>query len=112
MRRPGPPVPAARAAATRCCRPPDGPSPVGETPTVLWEKVRRGAGEGSGSVCSVTLPNDDENRGPTGPIEPGDPGEDDARDAPVGAIAVTSFLAITILVFWFGMFFLNIARSS
>ena len=55
-------------------------------------------------------------QGASGPVEPrpegGGPQEDDLRDAPVGAIAVTTFLAITILVFWFGMYFLNIARSS
>ena len=31
---------------------------------------------------------------------------------PSGAIAVTVFLAATILVFWFGMYFLNLAWSS
>lgn len=34
-----------------------------------------------------------------------------APDAPYGAIAVTAFLAATILVFWFGMFALNLTRS-
>ncbi len=33
-------------------------------------------------------------------------------DTPAGAIAVTVFLAATILVFWFGMFFLNLVRSG
>ena len=33
-------------------------------------------------------------------------------DMPAGAIVVTVFLAATILVFWFGMFFLNLARSG
>ncbi len=33
-------------------------------------------------------------------------------DIPAGAIVVTVFLAATILVFWFGMFFLNLARSG
>lgn len=39
---------------------------------------------------------------------------DDAKpDAtPSGAIAVTVFLAATILVFWFGMYFLNLAWSG
>jgi len=32
-------------------------------------------------------------------------------DTPYGAIAVTVFLAAVILVFWFGMFFLNLSRS-
>ncbi|MDR9392455.1 MAG: cytochrome c oxidase subunit 2A [Trueperaceae bacterium] len=37
----------------------------------------------------------------------------DAPDAtPSGAIAVTVFLAATILVFWFGMYFLNLAWSG
>jgi hypothetical protein len=35
--------------------------------------------------------------------------EDDGT--PVGAIAVTSFLMVTILVLWFGMYVLNMARS-
>jgi hypothetical protein len=35
--------------------------------------------------------------------------EDDGK--PVGAIAVTSFLMVTILVLWFGMYVLNMARS-
>jgi len=36
-----------------------------------------------------------------------------ASDAtPSGAIAVTVFLAATILVFWFGMYFLNLAWSG
>ena len=30
---------------------------------------------------------------------------------PLGALAVTGFLTVTILVFWFGMFALNLARS-
>jgi hypothetical protein len=59
---------------------------------------------------------EDERGGTSGPVETGGRGgdarEDEAADAPVGAIAVTTFLAITILVFWFGMYFLNIARSS
>jgi hypothetical protein len=33
------------------------------------------------------------------------------QDTPYGAIAVTLFLAATILVFWFGMFTLNLMRS-
>ena len=38
--------------------------------------------------------------------------EEGNPDTPAGAIAVTLFLAATILVFWFGMFFLNLARSG
>lgn len=30
---------------------------------------------------------------------------------PLGAITVTTILAITILVFWFGVYMLNISRS-
>ena len=30
---------------------------------------------------------------------------------PVGAILVTTFLAVVILVTWFGMYFLNFARG-
>lgn len=33
------------------------------------------------------------------------------QDTPAGAIVITLFLAATILVFWFGMFFLNLQRS-
>ena len=44
---------------------------------------------------------------------------DDARESPapdterrpLGALAVTSFLTITILALWFGMYALNLARS-
>ena len=35
--------------------------------------------------------------------------KDDGK--PVGAIAVTTFLMVTILVLWFGMYVLNVARS-
>jgi hypothetical protein len=35
--------------------------------------------------------------------------DDDGR--PVGALAVTSFLMVTILVLWFGMYLLNVSRS-
>lgn len=41
--------------------------------------------------------------------EPQEPTTD--QDTPVGAITVTVFLAATILVFWFGMFFLNLQRG-
>lgn len=57
-----------------------------------------------------------DDRGSKGPVETGrlDTGspDDEHVEAPLGAIAVTTFLAITILVMWFGMYFLNIARSS
>lgn len=33
------------------------------------------------------------------------------QDTPMGAIVVTVFLAATILVFWFGMYFLNLQRG-
>lgn len=32
-------------------------------------------------------------------------------DRPMGAVAVTGFLMVTILVLWFGMYVLNMARS-
>jgi hypothetical protein len=35
----------------------------------------------------------------------------DTEQRPLGALAVTSFLTVTILVFWFGMYALNLARS-
>ncbi len=35
--------------------------------------------------------------------------QDDGK--PLGAIAVTGFLMVTILVLWFGMYVLNVARS-
>lgn len=35
----------------------------------------------------------------------------DTEQRPLGALAVTGFLTVTILVFWFGMFALNLARS-
>lgn len=38
--------------------------------------------------------------------------EEDAEEiAPIGAVVITSILAIVILVLWFGMYILNIARS-
>jgi hypothetical protein len=33
------------------------------------------------------------------------------EDAPIGAVVVTSILAITILVLWFGIYILNLSRS-
>jgi hypothetical protein len=33
------------------------------------------------------------------------------EDAPIGAVIVTSILAITILVLWFGIYILNLSRS-
>ena len=49
-------------------------------------------------------PNDHHDAGP-------DPAPETAPEAPYGAIAVTAFLAATILVFWFGMYALNLTRS-
>lgn len=37
--------------------------------------------------------------------------ETSSEDTPMGAIVVTVFLAATILVFWFGMYFLNLQRG-
>ena len=41
--------------------------------------------------------------------EPREAGDD--QDTPVGAIVVTLFLAATILVVWFGMYFVNLQRG-
>ena len=38
-------------------------------------------------------------------------GEQSYEGPPVGAIAVTTFLTVVILLLWFGMYFLNIARG-
>ena len=35
----------------------------------------------------------------------------DTEQRPLGALAVTGFLTVTILVMWFGMYFLNLVRS-
>jgi hypothetical protein len=35
----------------------------------------------------------------------------DDEERPLGALAVTGFLTLTILVAWFGMYLLNVARS-
>jgi len=35
----------------------------------------------------------------------------DPEQRPLGALAVTGFLSVTILVLWFSMYFLNLARS-
>jgi len=35
----------------------------------------------------------------------------DTEQRPLGALAVTGFLTVTILVLWFGMYFLNLIRS-
>lgn len=35
----------------------------------------------------------------------------DTERRPLGALAVTGFLTVTILVLWFGMYALNLARS-
>ena len=51
---------------------------------------------------------------PTGETETQEPnhnGSSEIDATPYGAIAVTLFLAATILVFWFGMYALNLARS-
>ena len=93
---------------------------VGKILTALWERFGQSATFPLATVLGVANHDDSHDRTPaqgaSGPVEsrPDDGGqhEDDLRDAPVGAIAVTTFLAITILVFWFGMYFLNIARSS
>lgn len=46
------------------------------------------------------------------PTEPSDvPEEERDADTPYGAIAVTAFLALTILVSWGGMYVLNLVRS-
>ena len=42
---------------------------------------------------------------------PDDRPEELDQDTPYGAIVITLFLAATILVFWFGMFTLNLMRS-
>lgn len=42
---------------------------------------------------------------------PDEPQDGLDQDTPYGAIAVTLFLAATILVLWFGMFALNLMRS-
>jgi hypothetical protein len=39
------------------------------------------------------------------------PPEADEEQRPLGALAVTGFLTVTILVTWFSMYFLNMARS-
>jgi hypothetical protein len=36
---------------------------------------------------------------------------EEAAPAPVGALAVVAFLTLTIAVFWFGMYALNIVRN-
>ena len=46
---------------------------------------------------------------PTEPHEAS--GEQSYEGPPVGAIAVTTFLTVVILLVWFGMYFLNIARG-
>jgi len=45
------------------------------------------------------------------PPDDHDPQDQLDHDTPYGAIAVTAFLAITIIVLWFGMYFLNLQRS-
>jgi len=35
----------------------------------------------------------------------------DTEQRPLGALAVTGFLTVTILALWFGMYFLNLVRS-
>ena len=35
----------------------------------------------------------------------------DAEQRPIGALAIVGFLTLTILVFWYGMFALNLVRN-
>jgi hypothetical protein len=42
---------------------------------------------------------------------PNDPPGEESNPAPVGALAVVAFLTLTIAVFWFGMYALNIVRN-
>ena len=44
------------------------------------------------------------------PDEAGGP-QPDTEHRPLGALAITGFLTLTILVFWFGMFALNMVRN-
>lgn len=46
---------------------------------------------------------------PDGAPSIGAPVEGEQR--PLGALAITAFLVVTILVLWFGMFFLNVVRN-
>lgn len=48
-------------------------------------------------------------RRPTPPPVPDVP--PDNGESPSGAVAITFFLAATILVLWFGMFFLTLVRG-
>ena len=48
---------------------------------------------------------DDGVQAPDGSLPP------DAEHRPLGALAVVSFLTLTIMVFWFGMFALNVVRN-
>lgn len=57
---------------------------------------------------SVSAPENTEPKEPE-PKEP-DRGEAEAQ-RPVGAILVTSFLALMILISWFGMYFLDFLRG-
>lgn len=45
------------------------------------------------------------------PSPPLDLDEQPGGDSPSGAVAITLFLAATILVLWFGMYVLNVVRS-
>ena len=51
------------------------------------------------------------------PESPANPAQDDeslppgAETRPVGALMVVGFLTVTILVFWYGMFALNLVRN-
>lgn len=38
-------------------------------------------------------------------------GPPDAEQRPTGALAITAILVVTILVFWFGMYALNVVRN-
>jgi len=44
------------------------------------------------------------------PDEAGGP-QPDTEHRPLGALAVVGFLTLTIMVFWFGMYALNVVRN-
>jgi hypothetical protein len=79
-------------------RPDDTPPPEPDA-TGAAEAAGTGPPEGSGAEA------------PTGAApEPG-AAEPDTEQRPLGALAVTVFLTVTILVMWFGMYALNMVRS-
>ncbi len=53
----------------------------------------------------------DDTRGRTDAAPPPADVVADDEQRPIGALVVTGFLTVTILVFWFGMFALNLSRS-